>query len=76
MTVKNKFRKYIHTAFIIIPMTLLMCITVVIRNHGFQEGWITQYLKTWLVMFPIAYCAALVIFPVANKLTRKMKFID
>jgi Protein of unknown function (DUF2798) len=76
MTVKNKFRKYIHTAFIIIPMTLLMCITVIIRNYGFQEGWILQYIKTWLVMFPIAYCAALIIFPVANKLTRKLKFID
>ena len=76
MTVKNKFRKYIHTAFIIIPMTLLMCITVIIRNYEFQDGWIIQYLKTWQVMFPIAYCAALIIFPFANKLTRKLKFTD
>jgi Protein of unknown function (DUF2798) len=76
MTVKNKFRKYIHTAFIIIPMTLLMSLTGVIRNYGFHNDWMMQYAKTWLIMFPVAYCAALIIFPFANKLTRKMKFID
>jgi Protein of unknown function (DUF2798) len=76
MTVKHKFRKYIHTAFIIIPMTLLMTLTGVIWNSGFHDGWMIQYIKTWLIMFPIAYCAALIIFPFANKLTRKMKFID
>ncbi len=76
MTVKNKFRKYIHTAFIIIPMTILMTLTGVIRNSGFHDGWMIQCIRTWLIMFPVAYCAALIIFPVANKLTRKMKFID
>ena len=76
MTVKNKLRKYIHTAFIIVPMTLLMTLTGILLNSGFHEGWILQYLKTWLVMFPIAYCAALIIFPVATRLTRKVNFID
>lgn len=76
MTVKNKFRKYIHTAFIIVPMTLLMTLTGVIWNYGFHDGWIIQLMKTWMIMFPVAYCAALIIFPVANKLTRKLKFID
>jgi hypothetical protein len=76
MTVKNKFRKYVHTAFIIIPMTLLMAFTGVIRNYGFDEGWAMQYLKTWMVMFPVAYTAALIIFPFANRLARSVNFID
>jgi Protein of unknown function (DUF2798) len=76
MTVKNKFRKYFHTAFIIIPMTLLMSFTGVARNYGLHDGWGVQYIKTWMLMFPVAYGAALIIFPFANRLTRKMKFID
>lgn len=76
MTVKNKFRKYVHTAFTIIPMTLLMAFAGIAKNHGFHGDWVAQYLKTWLFMFPIAYCAALVIFPLANRLTRKLKFSE
>jgi len=41
-----------------------------------HDGWMIQYIKTWLIMFPVAYFAALIIFPFANKLTRKMTFID
>jgi Protein of unknown function (DUF2798) len=57
-------------------MTLVMAFTGIIRNYGFHDGWMIQYMKTWLIMFPVAYCAALIIFPAANKLARKMKFID
>ncbi len=76
MTVKSKFRRYIHTAFIIIPMTLLMTFIACIWNSGWQTGLGVHFIKTWLVMFPVAYCAALIIFPFAGRLTGKMNFID
>jgi Protein of unknown function (DUF2798) len=57
-------------------MTLVMTLIGILLNYGFHGGWMIQYMKTWMIMFPVAYLAALIIFPAANRLTRKMKFID
>ncbi|MBL0744791.1 DUF2798 domain-containing protein [Chryseolinea lacunae] len=69
-----RFRRFINVALIIGPMTLIMAFVGVIRNHGFQSGWVVKSVMTWFVMFPIAYTCALFIIPVANRLTGRIKF--
>jgi hypothetical protein len=71
-----KFRKYINTAFILGPMTLMMAFVGVMRNFGLHNGCATRIIGTWLTMFPIAFICGLVIIPMANKLTNKIKFIE
>jgi len=76
MKLNTRFRKFINTAFIIGPMTMLMAFVGVMRNYGINPGWEIKCVTTWLTMFPIAYVAALLIIPVANKVTSKITFVD
>jgi hypothetical protein len=69
-----KFRKYINTAFILCPMTLIMAIIGVTRNYGLHEAWMIKVISTWLTMFPIAFVCGLIIIPVANRMTNRIKF--
>ena len=71
-----RYRKYINTAFILGPMTMIMAFIGVIRNYGLHAGWALKIIMTWLTMFPIAFVCGLIIIPVANKLTGKIHFTD
>ncbi|HEY4876196.1 MAG TPA: DUF2798 domain-containing protein [Puia sp.] len=71
-----RFRKYINTAFILGPMTFIMAFIGVTRNYGLHDAWIIKVITTWLTMFPIAFVCGLIIIPVANKMTNKIKFIQ
>lgn len=57
-------------------MTFLMACVGVARNYGFNTGWQLKIMTTWFTMFPIAYVAALLIIPVANKVTGKITFVE
>ncbi|MDW8848977.1 DUF2798 domain-containing protein [Flavobacterium sp. MMLR14_040] len=64
------FAKYVNTLFVVTAMTLIMAVCVLILNNGYEkEGWIFTFFKSWLIMLPIAYVSALIIIPLANKLT-------
>jgi hypothetical protein len=76
MKLDIRFRRFINTALVIGPMTMLMAIVGVTRNYGLTPGWLLRCTLTWLTMFPVAYVFAFFIIPVANKLTDKIKFID
>jgi uncharacterized protein DUF2798 len=74
MNINSRYRKYINTAFILGPMTMIMAFIGVMRNYGLHEGWLVKIIITWLTMFPIAFVCGLIIIPVANKLTGKINF--
>lgn len=69
-----RFKKYINTAFILGPMTFIMAIIGVTRNYGLHEAWLIKVVITWLTMFPVAFICGLVIIPIANRMTNKIKF--
>jgi putative Mn2+ efflux pump MntP len=71
-----RFKKYINTAFILGPMTFIMAIIGVTRNYGLHEAWLIKVITTWLTMFPIAFICGLVIIPIANRMTNKIKFVQ
>ncbi len=76
MKLNNRLRRYINTALIIGPMTLIMAFVGVLRNYGLVSGWILKSFVTWLTMFPIAYVCAFFIIPIANRVTSKINFTD
>jgi len=76
MKLNARFRKFVSTALIIGPMTMLMAFVGVMRNYGMNPGWTLKCVITWLTMFPIAYVAALFIIPVANKILSKITFVE
>ena len=69
-----KFKRYINTALIIGPMTMIMAVVGVLRNYGMIGGWVVKCIFTWLTMFPIAYACAFFIIPIANRITNKFTF--
>lgn len=46
-----------------------MALVGVFRNFGFTSEWYILFIKSWIVMFPTAYCAAIFFSPIAKKLT-------
>jgi len=69
---KQKYFRYINTLFIVFPMTLIMALVGTLRNNGLSEGWLIKLLKTWSIMFPVAYLSAFIIIPQARKLAEKV----
>ena len=70
---KINYFKYINTFFVVAPMTLLMTVIAMILNNGYiHEDWVKQFFSSWLIMFPIAYVAALIIIPFARKVTNRL----
>jgi hypothetical protein len=69
---KKKHFKYVNTLFVVIPMTLIMAFVGILRNYGLGPAWVTQFLKAWSVMLPVAYFAAFLIIPNARKLAERV----
>lgn len=67
------FAKYTNTLFVVIAMTLVLGLSTIILNKGYDKyGWVSEFFKSWLIMLPIAYVFALIIIPLSNKLTSKI----
>lgn len=76
LKMEKKYYKYINTAFVVIPMTLIMAFVGLMRNYGFGEDWFLKFLKAWSVMLPVAYFSAFIIIPNARKLAEKVTVKD
>lgn len=66
---KKKHIKFLSLLFIVFPMSIIMALVGVLRNFGFTENWYILLFKSWIIMFPVAYCTALIFAPIAKKLT-------
>jgi len=55
-------------------MTFIMALIGVLRNFGLYKGFEIKIISTWLTMFPVAFVCGLIIIPVANRMTNKIKF--
>ncbi|WP_262711244.1 DUF2798 domain-containing protein [Aquimarina algicola] len=67
-----KYYTYVNTLFIVLPMTIIMALVGLWLNDGFVEHWIYGFLKSWIIMVPIAYFSVLIILPLAKKITDKI----
>lgn len=69
---QHRYFRYIHTFFVVLPMTLIMAFVGLMRNYGFGPAWGLKFLNAWSAMLPVAYVAAFIIIPQARKLTEKV----
>ena len=68
-------KKYSNLLFILIMgfgMCLLMTLIITYVNTGLNNGYISRFLKAWVVGLPIAIIAALLIGPIAKKFVDKI----
>jgi hypothetical protein len=68
----NKTFRYIFVAIMAIIMVTVMAFVGTSLNYGWREGFLMIYLRTWVVMTPIAYITALVAVPIADKYTKRI----
>ncbi|MFH6983582.1 DUF2798 domain-containing protein [Marinoscillum luteum] len=64
---KTKFRKYLQTLMIVIPMSTIMSFVAILKNYGLKEDWGTMLFQSWYVMAPVAYVSALIIIPIVGR---------
>ena len=68
-------KKYSNLLFILVMgfgMSLLMTLIITYVNTGFDKGYLSRFLKAWVVGLPIAITAALLVGPVAKKFVDKI----
>lgn len=73
---KRKYQPFILSAFISLPMCLLLSLTGIIGNFGFMEGWYLIWVKSFALNFPVAYLCAIVFSAMAHWIISKMKWVD
>lgn len=61
---------------IVAPMTLVMSFVGTLVEVGFVDGWLSLFIKGFLASFPVAYIAAMVVIPFAQKMAEKIPFKD
>lgn len=67
---KKKHIKFLSALFMVLPMSVVMAFVGVLRIYGFSSQWYLNFIKSWSIMFPVAYCSAIVFAPIAQKITK------
>ncbi len=70
----RKYYHYILILFISIPLSGTMTLVFNLMHTGFHFETIVNWLQSWVVAFPVAYCVALIIVPNARKLVDKINW--
>ena len=66
-------KKYSEVLFIVIMglgMSFIMTLAITYINTGLDSDYLNRWFKAWLVGFPIAIFASIVIAPIAKKLSK------
>ena len=68
-------KKYSQVVFVIITafgMSIIMCLVITYINTGMDSEFLIRWSKAWLAAFPIAIIAAVIVSPLAKKITDKI----
>ena len=68
----KRFRRYIQTLLLVLPMTLIVCVVNTLVARGIDSVLTMATLQKWGISIVVAYPSALVILPFVIKLTDKM----
>ncbi len=72
MTISAKGAERLMTLLIAVSMSLLMSAAMLLFNMGLTPDFWPAWMKNWLVSAAVAYPAALVVVPLARRLTSRM----
>ena len=68
-------KKYSQVIFVIITafgMSIIMSLVITYINTGMDGEFLMRWSKAWLVAFPIAIIAAIIVSPLAKKITNRI----
>lgn len=68
----NKKQKIIFAFFMSLTMTLIISGVLSVINIGFTADLLSSWLKSFSIVFPIAFPSAIFVAPLAKKLTEKI----
>ncbi|MEL6861471.1 MAG: DUF2798 domain-containing protein [Pseudomonadota bacterium] len=69
MTNKSLFWKLVHTGLLTCGISALVALIVTIVNTGIDRGLAERWFWAWMLAYPVAWIAALLWAPSAQKLT-------
>jgi len=69
---KKIFHSHIERLVIVVSMTGIMAFVATVAEMGFAHGWFQMFLKSFFHSLPVAYVAAMIVIPFAQKLGKKL----
>ena len=70
--IKKKYSQVIFVVITAFGMSIIMSLVITYINMGMDSEFLIRWSKAWLVAFPIAIFAAIIVSPVAKKITNKI----
>ena len=70
-------KKYSQVVFVVITsfgMSIIMSLVITYINMGIGSEFLLRWSKAWLVSFPIAIIAAMIMVPLAKKIANKITY--
>ena len=72
MTIEAKGAERLMTLFIAAGMSLLMSAAMLLFNMGLTPDFWLTWMKNWMVATTVAYPAALIVVPLARRMTSRL----
>jgi len=72
MTISAKGAERLVTLLIAVSMSLLMSAAMLLLNMGLTPDFWSAWMKNWVISAAVAYPAALVVVPLARRVTSRM----
>jgi len=70
--IKKKYSQVIFVVITAFGMSIIMSLVITYINIGMDSEFLIRWSKAWLVAFPIAIIAAIIVSPVAKKITDRI----
>ena len=72
--IKKKYSQVIFVAITAFGMSIIMSLVITYINTGMDSEFLIRWGKAWLVAFPIAIIAAIIVVPLAKKIANKFSY--
>ena len=72
--IKKKYSQFIFVVITSFGMSIIMSLIITYINMGIGSEFLLRWGKAWLVSFPIAIIAAMIMVPLAKKIANKITY--
>ena len=72
--IKKKNSQIIYVVITSFGMSIIMSLVITYINMGIGSEFLLRWSKAWLVSFPIAIIAAIIMVPLAKKIANKITY--
>ena len=72
--IKKKYSQVIFVVITAFGMSIIMSLVITYINIGMDSEFLIRWSKAWVVAFPIAIIAAIIMVPLAKKIANKITY--